>query len=154
MWGNKLRFADIFVPLYWNLSFFRLNMLKTKTISRLRQALFDESNNIDPELGNPYGVQPKEFKSNHDNLQCDLYSRLKTAKTLRKSDISGRIRDAIPPNDIFSNTTTFNNCAIVTSAGSLHHSNLGTFIGKRNRVKNDMTNHFYKSYFLFQTATI
>lgn len=129
-------------------------MLKTKTISRLRQALFDESNNIDPELGNPYGVQPKEFKSNHDNLQCDLYSRLKTAKTLRKSDISGRIRDAIPPNDIFSNTTTFNNCAIVTSAGSLHHSNLGTFIGKRNQVKNVMTNHFYKSYFLFQTATI
>lgn len=105
-------------------------MLKTKTVSRLRQALFDESNNMDPELGNPYGVQPKEFKSNHENLQCDLYSRLKTAKTLKRTDISGRIRDAIPPNEIFSNTTSFNTCAIVTSAGSLHHSNLGSFIGQ------------------------
>lgn len=105
-------------------------MLKTKTVAKLRQVLFEESNNMDPKISNPYGVQSKEFKLNHDDLMCDLYSKLKMVRTIRKSDISGPIRNVIPEEEFFSNNTYFNNCVIVSSAGSLYRSNLGQFIGK------------------------
>lgn len=105
-------------------------MLKTKTVARLRQALLDESNNINMDVNNPYGVHLKDFKIDHDNLICDLRQKFNVVKTLKKSDVEGWTRDAIPDWELFSNHTYYNNCAVVTSAGSLYHSNLGDFIGK------------------------
>lgn len=108
-------------------------MLKIKTVARLRQALLDESNNINLDLDNPYGVQLQEFRIDNDNLICDLREKLDGAvRTLRKSDVEGAARDAIPDQELFSEDTYYNTCAVVTSAGSLYRSNLGRFIGEKS----------------------
>lgn len=104
-------------------------MFRTKTVARLRQAMTKESDNMNPQLDNSYGVESKKYKVNNENLLCDLRSKLKNVKTLKKSEVFGPVVDAIPQQDLFSNTSSYNNCAIVTSAGSLFHSKLGKFIG-------------------------
>lgn len=110
----------------------RLMMLKTKTVSKLRQALLDESNNVDIDLMNPYGVQFHEYKFDHENLICDLQSKMKSVQTLKKEDVGGAgdFYDAISKMELFEPETYYNNCAVVTSAGSLYHSRLGSFIGE------------------------
>lgn len=106
-------------------------MLKTKTMAKLRQTVIDESNNMNMDLVNPYGVQPRTFKIQNDNMVCDMREKLEAVRTLKKSDIEGSsVQDVIPDTELFNDQNYYNNCAVVTSAGSLYHSNLGEFIGE------------------------
>lgn len=110
-------------------------MMKARIIGRLRQALFDESNNVNLDLDNPYGIEPRDFKTDHENLVCDLREKLGTIRTVKKSDVDQKAREVIPDMEVFSNDTHFNTCAIVTNAGSLYQSKMGRFIGTLGKCK-------------------
>lgn len=116
----------------------RIIAYKSQLVVHLRRVLLEESSvfKANGEGNNPYNVRyagPRSSyadKSVHD-LVCSLRKKVGIIRTVSGLDepFKGRgLRELFPRAPIF--TAKYNTCAIVTNAGSLFGSGLGSFIGE------------------------
>lgn len=115
----------------------RLTAFKSQLVVRLRRVLHEESNVFKSRADNPYSVNYNGRRgvsagTSPQKLVCDLYRTLPRVRT-----VSGRTKPfgntplgkTIPDTPLFLNNERYNNCAIVTNAGSFLGSKLGPLIG-------------------------
>jgi hypothetical protein len=116
----------------------RILAYKSQLVVHLRRVLLEESSvfKAHGEGNNPYNVHfvgPRSSyvgKSVHE-LVCSLRKKVGTIRTINGLDepFKGQgLRELFPKAPIF--TAKYNTCAIVTNAGSLFGSGLGSFVGE------------------------
>jgi hypothetical protein len=116
----------------------RILAYKSQLVVHLRRVLLEESSvfKAHGDGNNPYNVHyvgPRSSyvgKSVHE-LVCSLRKKVGTIRTISGLDepFKGRgLRELFPRAPTF--TAKYNTCAIVTNAGSLFGSGLGSFIGE------------------------
>lgn len=117
---------------------FRLTAFKSQLIVRLRRVLHEESNVFKSRADNPYSVSYNVRRGlsagiSPQKLVCDLYRSLPFIRTVngKEKPFTGTdLGKAIPPAPLFKENEHYNNCAIVTNAGSFIGSKLGSLIGR------------------------
>ncbi|KAL1461099.1 hypothetical protein WDU94_013030 [Cyamophila willieti] len=114
---------------------------KRKIIIKLRSVLFEESSLQRKQKENPYDVEFLEPMHHHDmspdKLLCELRDAMRgQVKLLRREDVGdadiGKVMDDRRP--LLEKGEHFDKCAIVSNAGALRYSYLGSEIDKHDLV--------------------
>lgn len=109
---------------------------KRKIIIKLRSVLFEESTLTRLQKENPYAVEFAEPMHNHDmrpdKLLCELRDALSGQLNLLRPEDMGNadIGKVMTSEPLFEKNEHYEKCAIVSNAGALRNSYLGTEIGE------------------------